>query len=698
MCFILVVKHIIFGSFKVKIHSKNSYNTSFKGKVPLITDPDMAKSLKHIIDCRAGHLVERVTDRIKANPKGLNYLTDGEFPTKPSVFVDFLESFRDMAKMPLAISANLAKFLHNKFPDVNLFDDFYSSKHVQNYFNDAALKNDVATLRGVYLNGKKFIDEIGKPSGGKCGCGEVKNHCENLSDKLDEALNDSMDFAKSQYDTKYERFITRIVSGFTAAGFLGKDFFNRAKMNGKDDETANKDKKEKVNQEVIANIGEAISQFAFLATFPILANTKKWVTPLVSAGIGFTFNIVSRLIVGRPLTRIKMGGLALPKELRNAPIGIEEFKKKSIETKKQENKTDIKENKKPLLSLKNILLASAGSIAAGFALRYGKNKFVKTDMYKSLQDMFSNSKIGKSLRNLKASEIENIYTDNKEIVSLCDTLTEVGEDSVGKKIKQNILEIIGEDEKTKLLIGKKYKTTKLFGRIEIPLYKIHKLPLAPLEFIKSVVAFPYQKALQLAEGLKWVEKIDKPKDITDPYKMRNILTRYREFQNLYGNDREVFIENFKKYVQKTHENSLNTISSSKIENEKITVAAQVLGMLFGITFNMNDDYNKTVENGGTKVEAEKAARLRGLNKFTRTSIQAVVAATLNGTFAKQYNSSLLKAGIITTTATILTDIACRIVTGMPFKQMSKEEQIAYKQEQEKGISGKYFEFIDRLAG
>ncbi len=682
----------------MKIYSKNSYNTSFKGKIPLITDPDMAKGLRHIIDCRAGHLVERVTDRIKANPKGLNYLIDGEFPTKPSVIVDFLEGFKDMAKMPLAISANLSRFLHKKFPNVKLFDNIYSSKHVQNYFQDAALKNDVATLRGVYLNGKKFIDEIGKPSGDKCGCGQVKNHCENLSDKLDEALNDSMDFAKSQYDTKYERFITRLVSGFTAAGFLGKDFFNRAKMNGKDDETANKDKKEKVNQEVIANIGEAISQFAFLATFPVLANTKKWVTPLVSAGIGFTFNIVSRLIVGRPLSRIKMGEKALPKELRNTPIGIEEFKNQAKESSKKENKTDNNQNKKPLLSLKNILLVSAGSIAAGFALRYGKNKFIKTDMYKSLQDIFNNSKIGKALRNLKASEIENIYTDNKEIVSLCDTLTEVGEDSIGKKIKQNILEIIGEDEKTKLLIGKKYKTIKLFGRIEIPLYKIHKLPLAPFEFVKNVVAFPYQKAAQLAEGLNWIQKADKPKDLTDPYKIRNILTRYREYENRFGHDRELFVNKFRQYVQKTHESSLNTISSSKIENEKITVAAQVLGMLFGITFNMNDDYNKTVENGGTKIEAEKAARLRGLNKFTRTSIQAVIASTLNGTFAKQYNNSLIKAGLITATATVLTDIACRIVTGMPFKQMSKEEQISYKQEQEKGISGKYFSFIDRLAG
>lgn len=682
----------------MKIHPNSSYNTSFKGKIPLITDPDLAKSLRHIIDCRAGHLVERVTDRIKANPKGINYLIEGEFPTKPSVLGDFLEGLKDMAKMPLAISANLAKFLHQKFPDIKLFDNFYSSKHVQNYFQDAALKNDVATLRGVYLNGKKFIDEIGKPSGDKCGCGQVKNHCENLSDKLDEALNDSMDFAKAQYDTKYERFITRLVSGFTAAGFLGKDFFNRAKMNGKDDETANKDKKEKVNQEVIANIGEAISQFAFLATFPILANTKKWVTPLVSAGIGFTFNIVSRLIVGRPLSRIKMGALALPKELRNAPMGIEDFKNHAKENTKKDNKTDNNQNKKSLLSLKNILLVSAGSIAAGFALRYGKTKFIKTDMYKSLQNMFSNSKIGKALRNLKADEIENIYTDSKELKSLCETLSEVGEDSIGKKIKQNIQEIIGEDEKTKLLIGKKYRNIKLFGKVEIPLYKIHKLPLAPFEFIKSIVAFPYQKALQLAEGLKWVEKIDKPKELSDPYKIRNILTRYREYKNLYGHNRELFVNNFRKYVQKTHESSLNTITASKIENEKITVAAQVLGMLFGITFNMNDDFNKTVENGGTKIEAEKAARLRGLNKFSRTSIQAVIAATLNGAFAKQYNSNLIKAGIITATATVLTDIACRVLTGMPFKQMTKNEQETYKQEQEQGISGKYFKFIDRLAG
>ena len=49
-----------------------------------------------------------------------------------------------------------------------------------------------------------------------------------------------MAFDKTTYDTKKERFITRLVSGFTAAVFLGNDFFNSAKPKGKTDEEAKK--------------------------------------------------------------------------------------------------------------------------------------------------------------------------------------------------------------------------------------------------------------------------------------------------------------------------------------------------------------------------------------------------------------------------------------------------------------------------
>ena len=142
--------------------------------------------------------------------------------------------------------------------------------------------------------------------------------------------------------------------------------------------------------------------------------------------------------------------------------------------------------------------------------------------------------------------------------------------------------------------------------------------------------------------------------------------------------------------------SVNSTTASKIQNEKLAVPAQILGMLGGIVFNMNDDYNKTIELGGTKEQAEKDGRLRGANKFVRVAVQATIAGTLNSMFAKYYTGSLLQAALITAGATIATDAACRGLTGMPFRKMSKEELIKHQEKKENGVNEKYFKVVDKI--
>jgi len=46
---------------------------------------------------------------------------------------------------------------------------------------------------------------------------------------------------------------------------------------------------------------------------------------------------------------------------------------------------------------------------------------------------------------------------------------------------------------------------------------------------------------------------------------------------------------------------------------------------------------------------------------------------------------------------MLTDSISRVLTGMPFKRMSAEEQIDYKEKQKNGSMKGYFKFIDKLA-
>ena len=112
---------------------------------------------------------------------------------------------------------------------------------------------------------------------------------------------------------------------------------------------------------------------------------------------------------------------------------------------------------------------------------------------------------------------------------------------------------------------------------------------------------------------------------------------------------------------------------------------------------MNDEFNSSVRNGSTKQEAEKDARLRGINKFFRMSVQVIISGALNSIFVKQYNNSIAKAGLVVALSTMLTDSASRVLTGMPTKKMTKEELEQYRENHKKGFMSWYYKLIDKLA-
>ena len=143
--------------------------------------------------------------------------------------------------------------------------------------------------------------------------------------------------------------------------------------------------------------------------------------------------------------------------------------------------------------------------------------------------------------------------------------------------------------------------------------------------------------------------------------------------------------------------SFNEITQSKGDNSQIAVLAQTLGTLTGMWFNMNDEYNASIRNGSTKTQAEKEARLRGINKFFRMTVQVIISANLNRLFKAQYNSSIAKSALIVAASTILTDAASRIMSGMPTHKMTKEELEEYREKHKEGVMKWYYDVIDKLA-
>ena len=65
--------------------------------------------------------------------------------------------------------------------------------------------------------------------------------CNSVTNKYIEQINGAMADDVANYDTKKERFSTRIISGLTAALFLGNNFFNKAIQKGKTKEEASKE-------------------------------------------------------------------------------------------------------------------------------------------------------------------------------------------------------------------------------------------------------------------------------------------------------------------------------------------------------------------------------------------------------------------------------------------------------------------------
>ena len=260
------------------------------------------------------------------------------------------------------------------------------------------------------------------------------------------------------------------------------------------------------------------------------------------------------------------------------------------------------------------------------------------------------------------------------------------------------------DKDGKVLLGTDYITTKKFFGIEVKTKDLKALKTAPFRFIKELVSYPYKIATKLEEAIKnsrlkakGKTPPEKPKATKDIYGIQNLYKRFKEFEAKYGDDKTKLSKEFGEYVNKMMLKANNEVTSSKGDNSKIAVIAQTLGTLTGMWFNMNDEFNSSVRSGATKEEAEKDARLRGINKFFRMTVQLIISGSLNDIFQKQYNNSIAKSAAVVAASTVLTDMASRVLSGMPSTKMTKEELEKYQKDHKEGMMSWYYKMIDKLA-
>ena len=623
-------------------------------------------------------------------------------------------SLLDTLKYPFVdLPKDFLAFISKKFNIKSLQD----SNLLQNYAKAQQDKSYQRAMRGLIKNGDNFIAQFAKEKGinaselekflckNECNP-QFKELCDSVVKKFYKLFDENLAKDKAHYHTPHERAVVRIVSGFTAAIMLGNDFYNKSIMNGVSEDKAIKSASTKRKQEILATVQEALSQYFLLGAFASFSNNSQLGAPLLNTVLGILFHITSRLSTKRPLKRIDV-----PEKPQNqSQLTINKFignlKKGNVPTLNNSNNNQEKEeNKKHLLSLKNILLATLASIGIGFAFKGIKS----TKTFSNLKDTILNLDIVKELsKKYRNFTVGEVWVDSDDIEQFYQAFAQTGHTDIVKNYKpvfdkafsDNTLvkqfKTSNNSKTQKILLGEYEKMSKIpFTNIQMSRKELLQIPLMPLKFVTELLSYPYKAVHKILEGLKVVKKPEKI-ELKNEYHILNTYLDFKEQLSKFGDTiNDDFLEFYKNHIQKNRISALNKETQSSVKNAAIGKTTQLMGTFGSLYFAMTDEFNNTAKQTGNKHKAQKDARLRGVNKIIRIATQIVIM-NINNIFKIPYAQSILGAGVITAICTVLTDSISRTLSGMPYRKMNKEELEKYYKEHKEGKLKGYYDMLDKL--
>lgn len=680
-------------------NAANTVASRFIKKAPQI-DAKIFGDVFSVTNCALSGLINKTASAAQSqNPKLFENVNGLLLAKNDTIPRRLFEAGRDFLEIPFDILSEIA----SKFPNSKL----NKSQFLQNHRAHILAENELAALQGVRGIMSDFAKDFAKngvktasaPIDGKC-IPDCEGICDKISGKINGLLNETMEFGNSTFDTKKERFTTRIVSGFLPAFCLGADYFNKAKLKGKTDKEALEAQHGKQFQEIKETTEEGIMQYLLNACFGEFLNSNVTAGAISGLIIGTISRIHSRVSKGRPVFRVNTPENSMAEFVRAAQTGTAYRTQSEIE----------KESKEPVLSKKNLVKGFAILVAAAYALRFASNTKVAQKFLEPIKN---------KMTQFELSNMEDVIASKADIDKFKDVLAQCNEGKYAEWIGRAVDGAFNKGA-TEINLGSRYKTVKLLGLFEVKQIKLKTAILMPFKFAKEVASYPYKLASKLEAPVKrgiegvinLVRKMQgnntkfafqgqtKPKSLVkDNYNFKNVYLKYKEFDKKFGSDPAKMQEEFGKYLHEMRIASLNRKTSSKVDNTAAAAISQITGSLAGIWFNMNDDYNAAIKNGENRVEAKKAARLRGINKIVRTTSQAAIWDTLMGIFGKQYGGSLTGSMIMVAISSILTDKTSRFLTAMPTKKMKTKEDIEIYQQNKKDkfIESSIDKAIDRLA-
>lgn len=397
-------------------------------------------------------------------------------------------------------------------------------------------------------------------------------------------------------------------------------------------------------------------------------------------------------------------------------------------TTSDENKKTVKQPKKhTTLTLKNVLRIVAGVTVAGFAIKYTqKNPYIKS-FIDSQKEAFT--KYAKKSPFFNWFKKETKYT-SKEMDEILDKLKNKGFNELAETYEKLLPELkdgaysFGKSDKKWVAAIKEmvtypfkflYKSVFLFPANALEnTYKLFAdsdkrkaTAFIRKEIVKTdIITKKDDTSADLAKKLK-----EKFGNKIDENSIKNIIkdelkTKDKNLKKILkgslGLIKKTDEKDLEKVISKEIFNAMDTNGKSNYSNADLAVNCKFWSSLVTSFFLVADHYNLVMINsrGKNKDEATQKAKERGLQRLVSVFYSNLLLKTSNGLTRNLYNASLPNTVLINATTQSSMEVLTRKSIGIPILESSKQETIdmEVKNEQAKGLKGKYFRLMAFLIG
>ncbi len=157
-----------------------------------------------------------------------------------------------------------------------------------------------------------------------------------------------------------------------------------------------------------------------------------------------------------------------------------------------------------------------------------------------------------------------------------------------------------------------------------------------------------------------------------------------------------------KYINRAVQKSFDGVTQSSNKNTDLAMMTKLASSAVTSAFLVADNYNMVMikSNGEDTEGAKEKANERIIQRLSALFYQTMLINWFNSTFRSTYNSSLKGMTSVAIPNTLTTEILTRKSIGMPIGRKSYEQLVENeeKNENQKGLLGKYFKFMRLLTG